>query len=257
MSSARETSSYKDSLSDDVPTVKGGSTFYDAIYARQAAGKTDDLPQLFALLETYAPTSTRALCLCGGFGRVALPLAERGLSVDVWDLAKTQLIAGQEEACRRGLEVAFRQLDCTAPPEAALRETEPIDVVFCTHYAINEITEAPERLFQTAASMLIPKGILILQTLPRPWRPIDAMTRPVKTADPSLPTPFAWSVELSDNRHLLYRYTFMPGGTRAQVSGNSLLRRYWTDEALTTAAATANLSLCRRIAGGFFVFGLI
>ena len=62
------------------------------------------------------PAGARILDLAGGYGRIAVPLAQRGYRVTVHDLSTDFLRVGRERAAAAGVEVEWRHGDMRDVP---------------------------------------------------------------------------------------------------------------------------------------------
>jgi SAM-dependent methyltransferase len=104
------------------------------------------------------PRTGRALCVADGEGRNSVWLAQRGLSVDAFDIADVGVAKARQLAQRHGVAVNFAVADCDtlAWPEALYDVVAAIFVQFAD-------PPMRERLFANMVHALAPGGLLVLQ----------------------------------------------------------------------------------------------
>lgn len=104
------------------------------------------------------PRAGRALCVADGEGRNSVWLAQRGLSVDAFDIADAGVAKARKLAQRHGVSVNFAVADCDALawPENAYDVIAAIFVQFAD-------PPMRERLFANMVRALAPGGLLVLQ----------------------------------------------------------------------------------------------
>lgn len=104
------------------------------------------------------PRIGRALCVADGEGRNSVWLAQRGLSVDAFDIADVGVTKARRLAQRHGAAVNFAVADCDALawPEALYDVVAAIFVQFAD-------PPMRERLFANMVRTLAPGGLLVLQ----------------------------------------------------------------------------------------------
>jgi len=118
--------------------------FYRALGATGLAIRTKpewDARIVAALLELLPPTG-RVLDVGCGYGRIAIPLAERGYEVAGFDVAPNLLRAGRREAARRRVAVRFDEGSMTELPYP----TGAFDIVISVWSAFHELLEDNEQV---------------------------------------------------------------------------------------------------------------
>ena len=108
-------------------------------------------------VELWQP-GQRVLCVADGEGRNSVWLAERGLTVDAFDIAQVGVDKARKLAAQRGVSVNFSVSDCDAYPwpHAAYDGVAAIFVQFAD-------PAMRERLFMNITRCLKPGGTLVLQ----------------------------------------------------------------------------------------------
>ena len=103
------------------------------------------------------PRAGRALCVADGEGRNSVWLAERGLSVDAFDISAVGVAKARALARRRGVKVNHAVADCDtlAWPEGLYDVIAAIFVQFAD-------PPMRQRLFANMTHALAPGGILVL-----------------------------------------------------------------------------------------------
>lgn len=103
------------------------------------------------------PRSGRALCVADGEGRNSVWLAERGLSVDAFDVSAVGVAKARALARRHGVKVNFAVADCDALawPEGLYDVIAAIFVQFAD-------PPMRQRLFSNMIRALAPGGIVVL-----------------------------------------------------------------------------------------------
>lgn len=104
------------------------------------------------------PRAGRALCVADGEGRNSVWLAQRGLSVDAFDIADAGVAKARKLAQRHGVSVNFAVADCDALawPENTYDVIAAIFVQFAD-------PPMRARLFANMVRALAPGGLLVLQ----------------------------------------------------------------------------------------------
>ncbi len=104
------------------------------------------------------PRAGRALCVADGEGRNSVWLAQRGLSVDAFDIAEAGVAKARKLAQRHGVSVNFAVADCDALawPQNAYDVIAAIFVQFAD-------PPMRERLFANMVRALAPGGLVVLQ----------------------------------------------------------------------------------------------
>ncbi|MDX1416489.1 MAG: class I SAM-dependent methyltransferase [Candidatus Promineifilaceae bacterium] len=129
---------------------------YDALYEEQMAQETADSVQALAELAAGG----RVLELAIGTGRVALPLAARGLSVYGIEAAEEMVAQMREKPGGSEIPVVIGDM-------AEARVDQTFDLVYIVFNTIFNLTtqEAQVRCFQNAARHLKPNGRFVVETV--------------------------------------------------------------------------------------------
>ena len=125
--------------------------------ARQVEG-------LVRLLDLLA--GARVLDLACGWGRVALPLAQRGYRVTGLDLSEAFLARARRDAQEAGLDIDFRRADMRQIPFVA--EFDAV-IMMCSSFGVLESDEEDEKVLHAVARALRPGGRFLLDQGSREW----------------------------------------------------------------------------------------
>ena len=119
---------------------------------------------LISLLEL--PPGARVLDLACGWGRIAVPLAERGYRVTGLDLSQAFLARGREDAKATGVDVDFQRADMREIPF-----TDEFDavVIMGSAFGVLESDEEDQKALVAAARALRPGGRFLLHQTSREW----------------------------------------------------------------------------------------
>jgi SAM-dependent methyltransferase len=126
------------------PSSERSRAFYRHLGAAGLASRTKPewdhaiLRALIALL----PTSGDILDVGCGYGRIAIPLAERGYRVTGLDISPQLLRAARRDARARARTITFDEGSMTALPYAA----ESFDACICLWSAFNELLDPEEQV---------------------------------------------------------------------------------------------------------------
>lgn len=116
-------------------------------------------------LANLGPKS-RVLDMAGGAGRIALPLARRGLEVTVQDLSSKLLQKGQQNAAVEKLNIDWVERDMRAPTGA---NYDAVISIF-TSFGYFDDDDENTRVLLEARKVLAPGGCLILDVTNRDMR---------------------------------------------------------------------------------------
>jgi ubiquinone/menaquinone biosynthesis C-methylase UbiE len=152
--------------------------FYAALGAGQLAARThpESDAQIVDALEAMLPGRSRVLDVGCGFGRVSLPLAERGHRVDGLDLTPELIIEAQRRAAELGLDVRFTQGSMRSLPY----EADSFDAVLALWSYFHELLEEDEQVHALAEMwrVVAPGGFVLVEgPLPRDPIPADRVAR--------------------------------------------------------------------------------
>jgi SAM-dependent methyltransferase len=106
----------------------------------------------------------KILDLCGGYGRVAIPLARRGYRMTVLDLSEHLLAEGKRRAEEAGVEINWLQGDMREIPSES--HFDAIITIFTSFGYFDDEMEN-ERVLQGAAQTLNPGGFLLIDVIHR------------------------------------------------------------------------------------------
>ena len=102
--------------------------------------------------------------LCGGYGRVAIPLAHRGYRMTVLDLSEPLLAEGKRRAHEAGVEINWRHGDMREIPSGS--HFDAVISIFTSFGYFDDDTEN-ERVLEGAAQALNPGGLFLINVIHR------------------------------------------------------------------------------------------
>jgi ubiquinone/menaquinone biosynthesis C-methylase UbiE len=137
------------------------SLLYPLPGAEETARQVEGLVRLLAV-----PTGSRVLDLACGWGRVALPLAQRGYRVTGLDLSQAFLARARRDAQEAGLDIDFRRADMREIPFVG--EFDAV-IMMCTAFGLLESDEEDEKVLHAVARALRPGGRFFLDQASREW----------------------------------------------------------------------------------------
>jgi SAM-dependent methyltransferase len=155
-------------------------SFYASLGADKLAARTRPEwdAQIVDALEAMLPRRSRVLDVGCGHGRIALPLADRGHSVDGLDLAPELIAEAQRRAEERGLDIRLTVGSMRSLPYAA----DSFSAVLCLWSSFYELLEEDEQV-QALAEMwrvVAPGGFTLVEgPLPPDPIPTDRIARDV------------------------------------------------------------------------------
>jgi SAM-dependent methyltransferase len=136
--------------------------FFPPAILEKAAWQVEGLVRLLEL-----PANARVLDLACGWGRVALPLAQRGYRVTGLDLSEAFLARARRDAQEAGLDIDFRRADMRQIPFVA--EFDAV-IMMCSSFGVLESDEEDEKVLHAVARALRPGGRFFLdQAASREW----------------------------------------------------------------------------------------
>ena len=119
---------------------------------------------LVRLLEL--PAGARVLDLACGWGRVAVPLAQRGYRVTGLDLSEAFLAMARKSARAAGVDIDFRHADMREIPFVG--EFDAV-IMMWTAFGLLESDEEDEKVLHAVARALRPGGRFFLDQASREW----------------------------------------------------------------------------------------
>jgi SAM-dependent methyltransferase len=135
---------------------------YLHIYARMDQ-LADDIAS--SIVDRLAlPPGVEILDLCGGYGRVAIPLARRGYRLTVLDLSEHLLAEGKRRAKEAGVEIKWLRGDMREIPSGPHFDAV-INIFTSFGYFADDMQN--ERVLQGAAQTLNPGGLLLVDVIHR------------------------------------------------------------------------------------------
>jgi 2-polyprenyl-3-methyl-5-hydroxy-6-metoxy-1,4-benzoquinol methylase len=135
---------------------------YLHIYARM--DRSADESASYIVDRLALPPGVDILDLCGGYGRVAIPLARRGYRMTVLDLSEHLLAEGKRRAKEAGVEIHWLHGDMREIPSGS--HFYAIINIFTSFGYFDDETEN-ERVLQGAAQTLNPGGVLLIDVIHR------------------------------------------------------------------------------------------
>jgi ubiquinone/menaquinone biosynthesis C-methylase UbiE len=135
--------------------------YYPPAVLGDTARQVEGLVRLLAV-----PADARVLDLACGWGRVAVPLAQRGYRVTGLDLSGAFLIMARESARAAGVDIDFRQGDMREIPFVG--EFDAV-IMMGTAFGLLESDEEDEKVLHAVARALRPGGRFFLDQASREW----------------------------------------------------------------------------------------
>lgn len=112
------------------------------------------------------PERASILDLCCGYGRIAIPLAQRGYQVTGLDLSETLLARASADASAAGVDVRWVHGDMRQIPFEA--EFDAVINIF-TSFGYFESDDEDERVLREVHKALRPRGLFLLDFINREW----------------------------------------------------------------------------------------
>jgi len=142
-----------------------GEDYFLLYYPPAVLEETDR--QVEGLIRLVAvPAGARVLDLACGWGRVAVPLAQRGYRVTGLDLSEAFLARARRDAQEAGLDIDFRQADMREIPFVG--EFDAV-IMMGTAFGLLESDEEDEKVLHAVARALRPGGRFFLDQGSREW----------------------------------------------------------------------------------------
>jgi 2-polyprenyl-3-methyl-5-hydroxy-6-metoxy-1,4-benzoquinol methylase len=135
---------------------------YLHIYARM--DRSADESASYIVDRLALPPGVEILDLCGGYGRMAIPLARRGYRMTVLDLSEHLLAEGKCRAKEAGVEIHWLHGDMREIPSGS--HFDAIINIFTSFGYFDDETEN-DRVLQGAAQTLNPGGVLLIDVTHR------------------------------------------------------------------------------------------
>jgi len=181
----------------------------------------DDIPFWIALAQEYGP---RVLELACGTGRITIPIALRGVTIDGLDFSESMLQGARERATSSGVAITFYQADLRQ-----LRFAATYDFIFLpTGTFMHLLTRADAEDFLTGVRRaLTSTGVLAIDVYnpTRSWlKVLPLPTTPKETTFQHRRTHERITVTTTDDYHAdrqvvtqHHRYTFADGTVRESI----------------------------------------
>ena len=135
--------------------------YYPPAVLEETDRQVEGLVRLLAV-----PAGARVLDLACGWGRVAVPLAQRGYRVTGLDLSEAFLARARRDAQEAGLDIDFRQADMREIPFVG--EFDAV-IMMCSAFGFLESDEEDEKVLHAVARALRPGGRFFLDQISREW----------------------------------------------------------------------------------------
>lgn len=203
--------------------------------ARQVEG-------LVRLLEL--PAGARVLDLACGWGRIAVPLAQRGYRVTGLDLSETFLTMARESARAAGLDIDFRRADMREIPFVA--EFDAV-IMMGTAFGVLESDEEDEKVLHAVARALRPGGRVLVDQGSREWVFRHYQGRDWSEREGGILVLHERELKLLESRNYVRMTIIEPDGSRR---AHHHIFRFYTLTELVGMLARAGLAL-RSAWGGF------
>ena len=226
---------------------------YDAMYVELMVTETKDSVETLADLAGGG----KVLELAIGTGRVALPLAARGLSVHGIEASEAMVAQLREKPGGRAIPVEIGDM-------AEVRLNETFDLIYLVFNTIFNLTtqDAQVRCFHNAARHLNPGGLFVVETvvpdlsgfvdgqrMKGSWARMDSARFEVAIHDPVLQTVAFQRIVISDGGtqitpHFM-RYAWPSElDLMAQLAGLECRERWaWWDRSAFTAGSKSHVTL--------------
>ena len=226
---------------------------YDAFYDAQMATETQDSVEALAALANGG----KVLELAIGTGRVALPLAARGLTVHGIEASAEMVAKLREKPGGQAIPVAIGDM-------ADVRLGETFDLIYLVFNTIFNLTtqEAQVRCFENVARHLSPEGVFVLETvvpdfseyvdgqrMKGSWAELDSARFEIAIHDRTAQTVAFQRIVISENGTRLFphfmRYAWPAElDLMAQLAGLKRRDRWaWWDQSPFTAESKSHVSI--------------
>jgi ubiquinone/menaquinone biosynthesis C-methylase UbiE len=136
-------------------------SFFPPPGPQETARQVEGLVRLLDL-----PAGARVLDLACGWGRIALPLAQRGYRVTGLDLSEAFLAKGRRDAQEAGLHIDFRLGDMREIPFVGEFDAA---IMMWSAFGVLESDEEDQRVLDAVARALRPGGRFLIEQMSREW----------------------------------------------------------------------------------------
>lgn len=190
------------------------------------------------------PTGARILDLACGWGRVALPLAQRGFQVTGLDLSEAFLTRARRDAREAGLDIDFRRGDMREIPFAG--EFHAV-IMMWSAFGVLESDEEDQKVLRAVARALRPGGRFLLDQTSREWVIRHFEAHPWWEREDGALVLHERELILLDSRNYVRMTVVAPDGSRRR---HSLVSRLYTLTELVEMMRRAGLAF-RAVWGDF------
>jgi ubiquinone/menaquinone biosynthesis C-methylase UbiE len=194
------------------PKLHGEDYFlvFPAAILEETARQVEGLVRLLDL-----PACARVLDLACGWGRIALPLAQRGYRVTGLDLSEAFLAKGRRDAREAGLHVDFRRGDMREIP--FVDEFDAVIMMWSAFGAL-ESDEEDQKVLDAVARALRPGGRFLIEQMSREYVVRHYQARDWSEREGGIFVLQGRELNLLESRNYVRMTIIEPGGSRRAYS---------------------------------------